>query len=109
MITEIEIIARFERLDAPVLHHWIALGWLKPQHSGTEYVFDETDVARTHLLCDLSFEMQVGDEELAMVLSLVDQLHGTRTLVRAMAAAVKEQPEDVRGTIMTRVRALLAE
>ncbi len=30
MITETEVVARFSRLDAHVLEHWIAVGWLKP-------------------------------------------------------------------------------
>jgi chaperone modulatory protein CbpM len=107
MISEAAIIARFERLDGGVLHRWIALGWLKPQREETGYVFDETDVARTHLLCDLRFEMGIGDEELGVVLSLVDQLHNTRGMLRALATAIGEQPEELREAIMVRTRVLL--
>jgi chaperone modulatory protein CbpM len=108
MITETEIVARFSRLDAHVLEHWIAVGWLKPQRSDEGFLFDETDVARTHLLCDLCYDMDLRDEELTIVLSLIDQLHSTRTLLRAMTAAVHSQPGEIREAILTTVRLNLA-
>ncbi len=106
-ITEAEIVARFTRLEAHVLQRWIAAGWLKPQESGTGFLFDDTDVARTHLICDLSFDMELRDEELAIVLSLIDRLHGTRTMLRALTAAVRSQPAGVRDAILADMRALL--
>jgi chaperone modulatory protein CbpM len=108
MITEIEIIARFSKIDVQVLEHWIAVGWLKPQRSEAGFLFDETDVARTHFLCDLCYEMELRDDELAMVLSLVDQLHGTRALLRAMTTAVRSQPERIRDAILAQAGLLLA-
>ena len=87
MITEAEIVARFGRLEVHVLQRWIAAGWVKPRESGAGFLFDEADVARTHLLCDLSFDMELHDEELAIVLSLIDRLNGTRTMLQALTAA----------------------
>ena len=104
MISETEIIARFTKLDAQVLEHWIAAGWLKPHQGDTGFLFDETDIARTHLLCDLCYDMDLRDEELTMVLSLIDQLHSTRTMLRAMTAAVHTQPQEIREAILARVR-----
>jgi chaperone modulatory protein CbpM len=105
MITETEIVARFGRLEAHVLQRWIAAGWLKPQENGAGFLFDEADVARTHLLCDLSFDMELRDEELAIVLSLVDRLNGTRTMLRALTAAVQSQPAEIREAILAETRA----
>ena len=107
MITEAEIVARFGRLEAHVLQRWIAVGWVKPRESGAGLLFDEADVARTHLLCDLSFDMELHDEELAIVLSLIDRLNGTRTMLQALTAAVESQPEPVRDAILAEMRALL--
>ncbi len=104
MITETEVIARFTRLDAQVLEHWIAVGWLKPHRSDAGFLFDDADIARTHLLFDLCYDMELRDEELTMVLSLIDQLHSTRTLLRAMTSAVHSQPDEIREAILTRVR-----
>ena len=106
MMTEIEIVARFERLEKSMLERWIAAGWLKPTVSQSGYLFDEMDVARTHFLCDLAFAMELGDEELAMVLSLVDRLHATRSVLRELLAAVERQPQEVRDAILADVRRL---
>ncbi len=107
MMTQADMVARFERLEIHVLEQWITVGWLKPKQGEAGFLFDELDLARTHLLCDLRYDMDLRDEELAMVLSLLDQLHGTRALLRAMAVAVNDQPEAVRDAIMTKVRMLL--
>lgn len=108
MITETQIVARFARLDAHALEQWIAVGWLKPHRGDEGFLFDETDVARTHLLCDLRYEMELGDEELTMVLSLIDQLQSMRTLLKAMTSAVHSQPDEIREAILMRVRVHLA-
>ena len=108
MITETEVIARFTRLNTQVLEHWIAIGWLKPHRGDEGFLFDDADIARTHLLCDLCYDMDLRDEETAMVLSLMDQLHSTRSLLRAMTVAVHGQPAEVREAILTRVRIHLA-
>ncbi len=104
MTAETEVVARFSRLDAHALEHWIAMGWLNPRRSDEGFLFDETDIARTHLLCDLCYDMELRDEEVTMVLSLIDQLHSTRALLRAMNAAVHSQPDEIRAAILTRVR-----
>jgi chaperone modulatory protein CbpM len=104
MLSEMEVLARFTRLDAQVLEHWIAAGWLKPHRRDDGFFFDDADLARTHLLCDLCYDMELKDEELTMVLSLIDQLHSTRTLLRAMTKAVHSQPEHIREAILVKVR-----
>ncbi len=107
MFTETEIAARFGRLEVHVLQRWIAAGWVKPRESGNAFLFDDADAARTHLLCDLSFDMELGDEELAIVLSLIDRLNGTRGMLRALTSAVQRQPAAVRDAILAEMRAVL--
>lgn len=104
MITEAQVVARFKRINVQVLEHWIAIGWLKPQRGDEGFLFDDADVARTNLLCDLCYDMELGDDEMAMVLSLMDQLNSTRNLLRAMTAAVHSQPDDIKEAILARVR-----
>ena len=104
MITETEVVTRFKQLNVQVLDHWIAAGWLKPHRGDEGFLFDDADIARTNLLCDLCYDMDLRDEEMAMVLSLMDQLNSTRTLLRAMTVAVHSQPNEVREAILTTVR-----
>ena len=51
--------------------------------------------------------MELHDEELAIVLSLIDRLNGTRTMLQALTAAVESQPAPVRDAILAEMRALL--
>ncbi|MFZ1108019.1 MAG: hypothetical protein WAN43_06710 [Rhodomicrobium sp.] len=108
MITETEVVAHFAKLDAHVLEHWVAAGWLKPHRGDEGFLFDETDIARTHLLYDLRYEMELRDEELTMVLSLVDQLNSLRAMLKAMTSAVHSQPDEIRQAILMKVRLHLA-
>ena len=108
MITETEVVVRFKELNVQVLDHWIAAGWLKPRRGDEGFLFDDADIARTNLLYDLCYDMDLRDEEIAMVLSLLDQLNSTRSLLRAMTAAVHSQPNEIREAILTTVRLHLA-
>ena len=60
MITETEVVARFTQLNAQVLEHWIAVGWLKPHRDDEGFLFDDADIARTNLLCDLCYDMDLA-------------------------------------------------
>ncbi len=108
MITETEVVARFKQLNTQILEHWIAAGWLRPHRGDEGFLFDDADIARTNLLCDLCYDMELRDEEMAMVLSLMDQLNSTRSLLRAMTVAVHSQPNEIREAILTTVRIHLA-
>jgi chaperone modulatory protein CbpM len=107
MMTEAEIITQFTRLESHILKRWVAAGWLRPLEGEAGFLFDDADVARAHLLCDLSFDMDLADGEVAIVLSLVDRLNGTRTMLRALTTAVQHQPQPVRDGILSQMRALL--
>jgi chaperone modulatory protein CbpM len=107
MIGERDLIAMIERLEADALRHWIELGWITPEPSDAGLTFDDPDVARVQLICDLCYDLDVGEESVPIVLSLIDQLHDARRALRAFASAVEEQPDEVRARITARLRALL--
>lgn len=95
MIGEAELCDMFELLDADTLRHWVAVGFVRG--AGVEPVeFDEADVARVRLICELRYDLDVEEASLPLVLSLMDQLYGLRRSMRAIAAAVAEQPGEVR-------------
>jgi chaperone modulatory protein CbpM len=76
-----EFIAR-SHLDAPTLNAWIEADWLAPLTSGKTFVFSDADLARARLIRDLRLDFGVNDEGIAIILHLLDQLHGLRCLVR---------------------------
>jgi chaperone modulatory protein CbpM len=109
MIGERELIDAIGPLDADALQRWIDLGWVLPEHApeqGDHAVrFDDFDVARVRLICELRYELQIEEDSLSVVLSLLDQLYAARRSLRTLVAAVETQPEDVRARIASIVNA----
>jgi chaperone modulatory protein CbpM len=92
------------RLDAEVLEAWVEAGWLLPRRDVETRRFTEVDLARTQLIRDLKDDMGVNDEGVAVILDLVDQVHGLRRTLRIVASAVGAQPEALRRRIVADVR-----
>jgi chaperone modulatory protein CbpM len=76
-------------LDAGTLQLWIEEGWLLPRRD-RDLTFSEGDVARAQLILDLTREMGVNDEGIGIILSLVDQMHGLRRVLRELMQASHE-------------------
>ena len=76
-------------LDAGTLQLWIEEGWLLPRRA-PDLAFSEGDVARAQLILDLKREMGVNDEGIGIILSLVDQMHGLRRVLRELMQASQE-------------------
>ena len=80
-----EFISR-SHLDAATLKVWIDEEWLIPRASGSALQFSDADLARARLIRDLKLELGVNDEGIGIILHLLDQLHGLRSLVRDIHA-----------------------
>ncbi len=76
-------------LDAGTLQLWIDEGWLIPQRD-PDLAFSEGNVARAQLILDLKREMGVNDEGIGIILSLIDQMHGLRRVLRELMQANQE-------------------
>ena len=92
------------RLDAVTLEAWIKAGWLAPQPVGPEHAFSELDLARVCLIRDLREGMGVNDEGVAVVLDLLDQVHGLRRALHRVGSALQGLPEPLRQEILTRLQ-----
>ena len=92
------------RIDAQALETWIEAGWLSPRREAEDRFFSEVDVARAELIRDLTQEMGINEDGVAVVLDLVDQIHGVRQALREVLSAVAAQPEDVRRRIAADMR-----
>jgi chaperone modulatory protein CbpM len=98
------VIALFGDLQAVELTAWIERGWVQPDSAGEVWEFREIDVARVRLIRDLRYGMDVGEEAIPVVLSLLDQVYELRGQLRRLLAAVEGQPQDVRDAVVAALR-----
>lgn len=108
--TETDVVCEVERLTVRRLRVFVRRGWVLPaagERGRPE--FDEVDVARVRLVCQLKDDMNLSDEAVPVVLSLIDQLHGTRRELKRLARVLDSQPEDVRRQLLEAYRAAAEE
>ncbi len=105
MLNERDVVARVARVELRELRLWVREGWIKPAEGENGPVFDDLDVARIRLVCDLRKEMALPTDSMPVILSLLDQLHGTRRELRDLAAAIEAQSPEVRRAIVAAYRA----
>ncbi len=93
------VTALFVDLPAQELTGWIERGWVRPESGDSGWVFQEIDIARVRLIHDLRRDMDVGEDTMPLVLSLLDQVYELRAELKALLRAVEAQPEQVRQAI----------
>ena len=76
-------------LDRETLEVWIEEQWLIPGGSDADWEFSEADLARAALIRDLSENLGVNNEGIGIVLNLVDQVHGLRSVLTDLLSAVQ--------------------
>ena len=100
-LRESELVATVDTVSVTELRVWVREGWVRPADDEAGPVFDEADVARVRLVCDLRDRLEIEEATIPVILSLVDQVHGLRRELRALADAVAQQPESVRRKILS--------
>ena len=63
-------------------------------------LIQKLDLSRLRLVCDLRTDMALPDDAVAMMLSLIDQVHGLRRELRSLARAVEAQPDHIRRAVI---------
>ena len=91
-------------LEGEVLEAWIAAGWLIPETTEGPRRFSEADLARARLIRDLHDDLGVNDEGIAIILDLIDQVHGLRRSLRDLSAALSVLPEPMRVRLQEELR-----
>ena len=86
-------------IDRATLEGYIARQWLRPLPAPTGWHFEEIDITRLQLICHLTHDIEVNDEGMDIVLSLLDQLYGLRAQMKHVTHAITQQPEHVRADI----------
>ncbi|WP_323035788.1 chaperone modulator CbpM [Pararhodobacter sp.] len=105
MLDERDVVAMVRRVQLKELRLWVREGWIKPAISDNGPAFDDLDVARIRLVCDLRKDMSLPTDAVPVVLSLLDQIHGLRRELRGLAQAVDTQPSEIRKAIAAAYRA----
>lgn len=94
------VVAKIERLTIRDLRLWVREGWVRPAQGESGVFFDEIDIARLRLLCDLRKDMGLPTDVIPTVLTLIDHLHRTRRDLRHLAEALDEQPPETRQAVV---------
>ncbi len=79
------------------LRHFMEADWVRPTRRAGQPVFAELDLARVRLIMDLRTTLEVEENTVPLVLSLLDQLYEVR---RQFRRALSAADEDVRRTLL---------
>jgi len=100
MMDLLSVTALFADLEAVELRLWVERGWVQPESAGGDWEFHEIDVARVRLLYDLRREMDVGEEAIPVILSLLDQVYELRSTLKAVLGVLQSQPREVQSAVL---------
>lgn len=87
------------RIDRQTLENYITREWLRPVYQPTGWYFEEIDIARLQLVCHLTKDIEVNDQGMDVVLSLLDQLYGIRAHAQKLNQAIARQSPEVQAEI----------
>jgi chaperone modulatory protein CbpM len=102
MLSERDLLARVQRLTVTRLRVWVTQGWIKPADQAAQ-AYSEADLARAALICNLEDELGFAEEDVPVLLSLIDQIHGLRAELKGLVDALEDLPPDIRTTVRMRI------
>lgn len=101
MITIETLCIQVHGLRRDDLERWIGQAWVRPDGEPGRYVFHDIDIARVQLILELREQMQVNEEALPVVLSLLDQLYEARRRMRRVRDALdRATPAELRREVL---------
>ena len=98
------VTALFVDLPQVELVSWVERGWVLPDTAESGFEFHEIDIARVRLIHDLRRDMDVGEDAIPLVLSLLDQVYELRSTLKTVLRALEAQPADVRTAVLEALR-----
>jgi chaperone modulatory protein CbpM len=100
-----EVAARHRDVALAELELWISRRWLRAERGADgAWQLTEMDEARLRLLVELRGTLEVNEDTMPMVLSLIDQLYDARRTIRGLLGALQAQPEAVRAAVLAAAR-----
>ncbi|WP_313665519.1 chaperone modulator CbpM [Shinella sp.] len=98
-----EIIEQIADLQQSDLDAWISEALISPQEDAGALVFSEVECARIRLICTLRYDLEVDEDTLPIIVSLLDQLHQARQRLFKLSAAVATQDKLVQAAILNAI------
>ena len=105
----LEDLVRLHRIERVEVMSWIEAEWVRPQPSGSDWIFDGLDEARVELIRELHHELQVGEEAMPVVLNLLDQLYATRRILTEINEAMRGLPDSLRDELRQHLKSAIAK
>ena len=97
------VTALFADLPDAELVTWVERGWVVPETADTGLIFHEIDVARVRLIHDLRRDLDIGEDAMPVVLSLLDQVYELRSTLKSLLLALQSQPTDVQAQLLSKL------
>ncbi|RKF36809.1 hypothetical protein BCY90_23810 [Agrobacterium deltaense] len=94
-MTKKELVIR-SGVQVQTLELWIEQEWVKPEQTSSGPGFSDADIARVHLIRDLTENVGANDAGVDVILHLLDQLHGMRRAFEHLQLHLKKDAEDDR-------------
>ena len=103
-LTREQVLALIPGLSDEALRALTEAGIVRPVLADDEPRFREIDAARLQLALDLEEVFRLDPDALALVLSLIDQVHGLKGEMRAVLGALAEEPPETRARLRSVIR-----
>ncbi|HEY1857766.1 hypothetical protein [Acidocella sp.] len=103
MVTLERLRLEISGLDEAELERWIDAALVRAEGAEGARLFEEIDVARIRLIFELRHELDIEEQALPVVLSLMDQLYDLRRHGAKLNAALADLPVEVRQAILRRL------
>lgn len=97
--SEEQVVATVTRLTRRQLVSFVKAEIVTPLQTSKGIAYRQVDIARIQLLCELSEDFELNEDALAVIISLIDQLHDSRTQLRAVLGVLDNQPRELRHSI----------
>lgn len=101
MMTLDELIVEV-RVERRHVTHWVEVGWLLPESVDNSWTFTDIDIARARLIRDLVEALEVNEAAVPVILDLIDQRQALEGRMRGLFAALSEESETVRHSVLSR-------
>ena len=96
-----ELLAAISTLQRSDLERWISEDLVAPHQDAGSLWFSEMEYARVRLICTLTYELDIENGTLPVVLSLLDQLYDTRKRLSSLTRAIAAQDKTIQAAIIS--------